>query len=377
MKKDACCRLCHSTQLRCVIELEKSPRCISQLLTQEMVRDDRAITLQVLKCESCGFVQAIPGIGESDYDQYVMSWMHLKTMADYRRGLCTELVGRYSLHGRKILDVGCGSGEFLELLLSCGAVACGVEPSGVLADKAREKKFQVIQDVVSAKSMLEVGPIDGFTCLQVLEHVADPVGFLKILRTSLSTSGVGFVEVPSLERIVEDRRLYEFFVDHLNYFTMGTLTMACESAGFQVLNASREFDRQFLTVCITPADLPQAETFSEMRGPLQAAREWVLSLRDDGIKVAAWGAGYKSTAAMAELDLSCIECVVDSDPAKHGLFMPVCHLPVVSPTELNARAIGAVLITAVAYKNEIVEFIRGTLGFTGRVAALGRQLEIL
>ena len=91
----------------------------------------------------------------------------------------------------------------------------------------------------------------------------------------------------------------------------------------------------------------------------------------------AWGAGYKSTAALAELNLPELVAVVDSDPAKAGLYCPVSHLPVEPPSHVRDGQIDAVLITAAGYKREIHEKLRVELGFSGSIAALGKGLEIL
>lgn len=377
LRADSLCRLCGCPELTCVLTVEKSPRCISKLLAAEALQSDVAIALDVAKCGGCGFVQSLPVDAESSYDDYVMSWMHLKTMETYRRTLCADYVNQYKMQGRKILDVGCGSGEFMEMLQECDVVACGVEPSSTLCERASKKGFQVVRGLVSDESLSQLRGLGGFTCLQVLEHVSDPVAFLRVLRGCLANDGVAIVEVPALERIIEDRRLYEFFPDHLNYFSLGTLTRACESAGFQVLQAVRGFDHQFLTVFISPAEFEGVAVYGELREPLEEACDWVLARSGEGFRVAAWGAGYKSTAAIAELGMSCIECVVDSDVSKHGLYMPVSHLPVVSPAEIAARSIGAILITAIAYKREIFDFLQRELRFAGPVAALGRRLEIL
>jgi SAM-dependent methyltransferase len=371
------CRICGNQSFRTLLNLERAPRCISRLLSAEQVADEMPAGLQVHECRQCRFVQSKPSVNDGTYDDYIMSWMHLRSMRQYRESLCADYVREYALGEKRVLDVGCGSGEFLEMLAMNGATAVGIEPSRPLSQLARVKGYEVIQSYVAADAFDHVAKFDGITCLQVLEHLEDPLQFLKVLRSCLTSSGVALLEVPSLEKILEDRRLYEFFVDHVNYFTVSTLTALCESAGFQVRTVRRGFEDQFLIAVVSPGDDANTDVFAEMRDALLEARQWVQNLASRGLIVAAWGAGYKSTAALAELDLDCLTCVIDSDSAKHGLFTPVSHLQVRSPEILRHGNIDAVLITAVGYKKEILSDLRNQFGFKGPVAALSRRLEIL
>jgi SAM-dependent methyltransferase len=303
--------------------------------------------------------------------------MHLNTMYTYRHDLAHRYVQKYILQEKIILDVGCGAGEFIECLKAHGADAAGIEPSEVLVKRGRERGHKITFDFLRPGAFAEEEKFNGFTCLQVLEHVDDPVGFLKMVRPYLENDAIGVVEVPALEKICDDRRLYEFFVDHINYFSERTLRVACELAGFRVLEVIRGFDEQFLVSFITPDCTSVDTVYYEMLQTLEAARVWVREQVSLGRKVVAWGAGYKSTAALAELNLPEILAVVDSDPAKAGLFCPVSHLPVEPPSYVRDAQIDAVLITAAGYKREIHEKLLVELGFSGSIAALGKGLEIL
>jgi len=273
--------------------------------------------------------------------------------------------------------VGCGSGEFLAILAACGRRPIGIEPSATLVARARQSQFEVIHDSVHP-GVLSGVDIGGFTCLQVVEHLADPVGFLTTLRKALPKNGLGLVEVPALEKIIEERRFYDFFGDHLNYFTARTLRLCCELAGFEVVGIERTFQGQFLaaslrpavSICPVPADVHFLESMA-------ALRRWAAAQTAAGKRIAFWGAGYKSIAAIAELDLAGIACVIDSDPAKSGMFTPVSHLPIRHPDTVDFTAIDAIILVAAAYRDEILRQIRESIRFSGPVVACAERMESL
>jgi len=372
-----CCRLCGQHALEIWFELQRSPRNISRLLTAKDLQNDRAIRLPVLRCRSCGFVQVEITNQSIDYDDYALSWMHIKTLRDYREQLAADFTQALSSLALPVLDVGCGSGDFLKLLSERGLDAIGIEPSSSLVEIARSSGYQVIQDYVRPES-LEALSLGGFTCLQVLEHLESPVSFLRTLRQALSHGGVGVVEVPSLEKITEGRRFYDFFGDHLNYFNARTLRMCCELAGFDVLKIERRLDGQFLAAYVTPSEavcsVPAGDYFF---GCMPQLRQWAAGQLVDGKKLVFWGAGYKSIAAIAEMNLSGIECVVDSDPRKAGLYTPVSHLEIKPPESIKFTSVDAVILVAVAYREEILLQLRERIGFSGVIVACGDQLEFL
>jgi putative ubiquitin-RnfH superfamily antitoxin RatB of RatAB toxin-antitoxin module len=85
---------------------------------------------------------------------------------------------------------------------------------------------------------------------EVFEHVPDPNDFLAGVRASLTDDGVGLVEVPSLEQALEHHRFYDFFPDHVNYWSVATLGRALERNGFLVLEVTRGMNGEYLQASV-------------------------------------------------------------------------------------------------------------------------------
>jgi SAM-dependent methyltransferase len=372
------CRLCGQPDREPFLSLPHSPANISRLLRPEDFERDRPVDLQIWRCRACGFVQLDPTFAESFYDDYLMTVSHSPLMQRYQREQAMDFVERHGLRGRRVVEVGCGDGNYLEHLRAAGAEVTGNEPSARFRELAEARGFEVHAGYVHRHAPVPGGPYDGFATRQVLEHVPDPREFLLGIRASLKPDGVGLVEVPSLEQALAGHRFYDFFADHLNYFSLPTLRLALEMSGFQVLETSRGMNGEFNVAIVRVAEALGFTDFdAKLQDLLGALRSWVEGHQKSGRRVAVWGAGGKGLSSMAVARLQGIAYVIDSDPHKQGRFTPVGHFPIVPPERLREDPVDAVVLTALAYRDEIVADLRGRLGFRGPIAAMGTRLETL
>jgi len=372
------CRLCLSDRLSVCLTLPHASRSIQRLLDQRQLPLDRPLTLRVHQCGDCGFVQLTERLEEGYYDDYVMTTSHSPQMVAYQRAQVEDFVARFGLAGRRVVEVGCGDGNYLALLQAAGAAVSGVEPSDPFRSMALARGLDVAGGYVIRGSPLAGAPFDAFVTRQVLEHVPDPNDFLQGIRENLTADGVGLVEVPSLEQAVEHGRYYDFFADHLNYFSSVTLRHALERNRFSVLDMTRGMNGEYNVALVQRA--PE-DDFAGLQHTLTTLsrdlRAYIDACTKAGKRVAIWGAGGKGITAMAVAQVSGVAYVVDSDPLKAGYFTPVTHLRICAPEQLMKEPVDAVIVTALAYRDEIIAQLRQTLGFTGDVAVLGPTLELL
>ena len=111
---------------------------------------------------------------------------------------CDEC-SRTPLDGKTALDVGCGAGLLTEPLARLGAKVTGIDASADLIAAARKH---------AAAMGLEIdyhaGDVQGFegrfdlvTCMEVIEHVADPAAFVKALARRLAADGLLIMSTPN------------------------------------------------------------------------------------------------------------------------------------------------------------------------------------
>ena len=370
------CRLCSDSSLSAALSLRHSPRNVQRLFRADELHQDHPVELTVLQCAKCGFVQVDPLLEEEYYDDYMMLATHSPQVQSYQGRQALEFVSTYGLQGKAVKEIGCGDGSYLNHLRAAGCNPSGIEPSARSRKLALERGHSVEDGYVTADRRLAGAPYDGFVTRQVLEHVPDIHGFLTGIRCNLKPGAPGLVEVPSLEKALADRRYYDFFPDHVNYFSSRTLRLALEINGFEVMEVRDDMFDEYIVAYVRNHVHPD---LSAVAGTVESLgnemRDYIDHCHVQGRKVAIWGAGGKGLSVMAAAGIRSVDLLVDSDPNKHGLITPVTHLKVEPPQALNSAGVSAVIVTAMAYKEEIARTLAEDIGFAGEVLYLGHHLE--
>lgn len=353
------CRVCGRPLFgEALLCYENMPKAAQHLPQEAELAGEGGISLELRQCSGCGLVQ-LSNAPVPYYREVIRAAAVSAEMQAFRRRQFADFVTRFDLDGEKVLEVGCGSGEYLKLWQEAGVVACGLEygVSGVAAGRAAgltiEQGFVENGDVV-----LEQSPFAAFAILNVLEHVPDIAGLLAGVRRNLRSGAVGLVEVPNFAMILRRRLFSEFIGDHLFYFTEETLRATLQMNGFEVLECRSLWHDYILSA--TVVERPQLDLGDFQRAQATLAQELDAFLaRFPAGQVAIWGAGHQALAVMALAHLEGrIRYVVDSAPFKQGRYTPATHLPIVAPQALRDDPVMAVIVMAASYSDEVAAILR-------------------
>ena len=111
---------------------------------------------------------------------------------------CDEC-SRSPLTGRTALDVGCGAGLLAEPLARLGARVTGLDASADLIAAAQQHaQASVLEIDYRAAELAKLeGQFDLVTCMEVIEHVADPAVFVNLLARRLAPDGLLILSTPN------------------------------------------------------------------------------------------------------------------------------------------------------------------------------------
>jgi SAM-dependent methyltransferase len=324
----------------------------------ESLANDKGIDLEVCQCSHCGLVQ-LSNEPVPYYKDVIRAAAVSPEMKEFRLRQFSGFVQRFSLQGKKIVEIGCGRGEYLSLMQQCGVEAHGLEHAAESVADCLRGGLRVSQGYVQGDDFrASDAPFDAFYILNFFEHLPDPNSTLAGIRNILTEDAVGLVEVPNFDMILRKNLFSEFVSDHLTYFTAHTLqtTLACN--GYDTIDCREEWHEYLISATVKKRKRLDLSHFADDRARIKAHLDDYIR-RFPAKKVAIWGAGHQALTIIAMMQLAdTIRYVVDSAPFKQGKYTPATHLPIVAPETLNSDPVDAVIVIAASYSDEVVRILR-------------------
>jgi len=161
----------------------------------------------------------------------------------------TDLGCQFAAKPGRVLDIGCGAGEFLASFACRGWETVGVEPGQEYAQQARGRGIKVVEEPLTDNLVRRLGTFDVVLLIHVLEHLPCPEEMVRNINKLLSPDGIFFCEVPNdfnplQEVAVAVHGLRPWWIalpDHLNYFSISTLSSFIAGHAFDVLLSTTDF----------------------------------------------------------------------------------------------------------------------------------------
>lgn len=327
-------------------------------------------------CPSCAYVRNLAfDPDEMVYDPTMDTNLHHSpAFQAFSTDLVRHLVARYRLRGQRVLDVGCGQGEFLRELCRLGGCT-GVGYDAMYAGPEGPDPSGARFHSALAPRGPGLPPFDLVTSRHWIEHLPDPLEFLVDLRELAGRRPVfGYLEVPDACYDLATAG-WEVIYPHVSYFDGYTLCRLIERAGWRVEDTGTLFSGMFRFVEFsanrdgTPrlgtGSLPTEETRDRQLAAIvgfaarhqeQRAfwRQRIARLAETGARPVLWGAGSRAVQflTLADSDRR-LAGVVDLNPRKWGRYLPLTGHRVDPPESLRQLAPRAVIITNPAYRAEV------------------------
>ena len=365
------CRVCGASFFETpVFQLEGMPAAAQNFPDEQGLTQDGGVDLTLCQCRGCGLVQ-LSNPPVDYYRDVVRASAYSDEMRAFRIRQFEQFVDQFGLKDRKVLELGCGRGEYLSLMQEAGARAFGLEHLRSSVDACLSEGLSVFEGYPGKAGMrIPDAPFDAFFILNFFEHLPDPNLALQVMADNLVEEGIGLIEVPNFDAILTKKLFSEFINDHLFYFTRETLVSTLEQNGFEVISCESTWYDYILSAAVRkrrPMDLTDLDKY---RGKVVGEINGYLEARK-GCSCAVWGAGHQALAVMALANLSDkIELVVDSAPFKQNRYTPATHIPIRDPSALAEQGIEVVIIMAAAYSDEVLGLVRDRYPGVSHVAVL-------
>jgi SAM-dependent methyltransferase len=326
-------------------------------------------------CGECGFIY------NSSFDQRLVEYSSRCEESQgfspffraWHQDLARRLIDRHALRGKKIVEIGCGKGEFLAFLCDLGDNrGIGFDPAYIpdrITPEAAGRIQFIPQFFTDTNGQCEA---DFLCCKMTLEHIADTANFIAMIRRSLQQQPGArvFFQVPNVSRVLEEEAFWDVYYEHCSYFSTGSLSRLFRKTGFDVLDVGLEYSDQYITIETrigtgeaphdAECDLDNINTLVErfaIRVPERIAlwRKRLESYRAKGLKTVAWGAGSKGVTFLSTLNVpGSVEFVVDVNPNMSGHYLAKTGLEILSPSALRDYQPDIVIVMNPVYRKEVV-----------------------
>lgn len=244
---------CQSISITILETVDNCPNCGSNTFSPFLVCQDYLVSQKnftIQQCQQCGFRLTSPRPRKEEIAAYYKSEQYV-SHNDNSGGIINtayRLVRNYTLKSKlklinelnkgtgRILDVGCGTGAFLETCLKGNWQVEGMEPDEDARTITREKLKSVIQP--NLESLSDTLPFNVITLWHVLEHVPNLNEVIPQLYNLLKPEGTLLIAVPN-----SDSYDAQFFKEywaaydvprHLHHFTPSTIEPLFKKHGFKL-----------------------------------------------------------------------------------------------------------------------------------------------
>jgi 2-polyprenyl-3-methyl-5-hydroxy-6-metoxy-1,4-benzoquinol methylase len=206
----------------------------------------------LLECSQCKLVMKSYG---EELRREDVQYLQDSVYADLRRTDISKVIKAMAFDRLKLLksfqskgyllEIGCATGEFLEVARENGFQVLGVEASERYASYASHKGLDVrrgrLEDVAPKEYSFNV-----VAMFHLFEHIETPNEFLQIVKKTMVDEGLLMILVPNLESVTN--RIFGFQHpgfhqnDHLFFYNKSTLSKILTNNGFEILSiTSKEY----------------------------------------------------------------------------------------------------------------------------------------
>jgi 2-polyprenyl-3-methyl-5-hydroxy-6-metoxy-1,4-benzoquinol methylase len=259
-------------------------------------------------------------------------------------------------------DIGCGGVYLLQKLLEQGVKVKGIDPSPVTVAAGRKAGIEIVPDFYPSPALTE--RFDVLLHYDVLEHVEDPVAFLRSHHENLSSHGALIFAVPDCSQHIQLGDVSMALHEHLNYFDAESLANVVRAAGFEPLLLEHARHGSVLLCCAVPtsnrlvsiASINNDLKFRIFRSKAEEALRRFASLAEKsdrgelGIYVPLRAFPY-----LGQLPTEVKLRFFDDDPGLRGCFYDGFNVVIENQDELASRPPGLVIICSLAFGLKIAE----------------------
>lgn len=381
-KKLTACIACGDDNLVPVLNLGLQPLANSYKTHPDDL--DHTYPLAINRCGKCFHVQLTHSVNpDLLFKHYLYVSGTSETQLRYFEGFAEQALKQWMEPDLRVLDVGCNDGSQLDAFKSRGAKTYGVDPAVNLHEKS-SAKHNVLCQYFTPGIFEDVAPFDLIICQNAFAHNYDQLAFLTTAATLMHDDSQLIITTSQADMLI-NREFDTIYHEHLSFYNTRSMQELCARAGLYLTDLrfhpihgnsaiytieKRARPSQAINIRLRQEENQGIYSFdlyeSYARGAWQiilSFKETIERYRNDGAKLIGYGAAAKGNTLLNAAGVK-LDCIIDDNPLKQGLFTPGVGTPIVEPTALNAYADKNILFVPLAWNffEEITQRIKTLRG---------------
>lgn len=381
------CRLCDGKKLELALPIKPSPIADAYIPASRLGKPQALYPLDLYLCGDCGHIQNIDVVNpEVLFRDYLFTTSSSAGLLAHFKQYAADVVSEFSVKpGSLVVEIGSNDGSLLRNFKEQGMKVLGIDPARDIAKRATESGVETLPEFftagLAAKIRKNYGPASVFAANNVFAHADDLADIVRGIREVLADDGVFVFEVSYLIDIVDNYLFDTVYHEHVSYHSIEPLARFFERLGMQLIDVQRVASkggsirgfaqrkpegRRPVKPVVTqmieterqrgfnklPVYQDYAKRITERRTALNRFLDEQIAA---GKVIAGYGASTTTTTLMWDFDLTRkLAFILDDNPAKHGLYCPASHIPVMPSEELYVRKPDYVVILAWQYATPII-----------------------
>ncbi|MFA5771232.1 MAG: class I SAM-dependent methyltransferase [Thermoplasmata archaeon] len=328
-------------------------------------------TAQQAICTTCGMIFTNPRPTDKTLEHFYKSDMRYGERSDFfRRSQLEFIYNNTPKNCKSIFDIGAFDGRFLNIARSRGYVVFGIEPSEEGVQEAMNKYgIRIIKGFFNENFLNSFSEkFDIITIIHVLEHIQNPLDFLKSTIKITNPNKYIYIEVPDTSRPFVNNIADFFSNQHIMHYTEGSLRNIASILGLHVVAVEKLQEIPIIRILLKNEKVEKCTLKNEYEINKNIMKEYkhrrtkfiqhLKSKINPNIKkIIIYGAGMHTTQLLQSglLNNVKIDCIVDFNPKKHGMLFE--GYEVQSPEILKNKNI-PVFISSYDSQEEISDYLK-------------------
>lgn len=382
------CRVCNSAKIVPVVRIK--PQYIASTFVKSNENNFKSkikIPMTLMLCEKCGLAQLKETVNpDLLYTDYFYRSNISNTMNRDLRNVVSEAMNRVKLkNGDSVLDIGCNDGLMLTFYPS-NLNRMGIDPAKNIDWSHLDKTIKIVNDYFPSRQ-LEGKKFKIITSTAMFYDLDNPNESTQQLRRLLDKDGIVCIQVSYLYDTIRDMNFYDICHEHLEYYSLKTLSYLLEKNGLSVFDAStnavnggslrvyaaiREAKRPksdnlkylLLKEKVLQLENPQTyDTFSKLiKLSAQKVKRYIEEQK--GL-VIGLGASTKGNVLLqiCGIDKDLLPYISERNPIKFNMRTLGTDIELIPEEDARKKKPGCIFVIPWNFKNEIVErekeYLRG------------------